>query len=138
MGKKFWLAFVIAFILMVLLEFILHAGILSGFYRANPQGFLPENIACKRMVWMFIGMLLSAFIWTYLYNRFVPIKDLKTGAEFGVILMIFLNVPGAFLCYSLYVMSGYVYLWGTIGDVIIGAIVGGIMGVVFKPAAEAK
>lgn len=137
MGKKFWIAFPITFILIWVLQFILHAGIMGGFYAAKPDGFLPENIMKARWWWLPVGFLILAFIWTYLYSRFAPEKYVGSGIHHGVVYMIFLYVPWGFINYATLDISGYYYLWSTIGAIVQGIILGAIMGFIMKerPAA---
>lgn len=132
MSKKFWIAFPVAFILLYVLEIIFHTGILSGFYASRPDGFLPEVTAQKRMVWMPVGFLVWAYLWTYFYDRFASAKNVRTGIMHGVSYMIFLNVPKAFIYYASIDISGYCYLWWTIGEIIMGAIIGAVMGAIMK------
>jgi hypothetical protein len=133
MSKKFWIAFPVTFILFSLMEFILHTGILN-----NPQGILPGNLMDKRMIWLWIGFLILAFIWTYFYSRFASEKNLKTGIIHGVSYMVFLFVPLSFVNYATLVLSGYCYLWWTIGAIVEGVIIGAIMGIIMKEPAPAK
>jgi hypothetical protein len=138
MSKKFWIAFPVTFILFSLMEFILHTGILRNFYLNNPQGILPGNLMDKRMIWLWIGFLILAFIWTYFYSRFASEKNLKTGIIHGVSYMVFLFVPLSFVNYATLVLSGYCYLWWTIGAIVEGVIIGAIMGIIMKEPAPAK
>ena len=129
MNKKFWLTFIVSFVGLYLLEFVWHSIVLGGFYLKHPQGFRGmENYDPMMFLWMGIGILLTAFIWVYLFDRFVPEKNLKTGIEFGIIIMILYYVPWGFINYALYVISGYVYLVSTIGGLLHGVIVGALMG----------
>ncbi len=132
MSKKFWIAFPVAFILLYALEIILHAGILSGFYASRPDGFLPEVTMQKRMLWLPVGFIIWAFIWTYFYSRFATEKNVRTGIWHGIAYMIFLNVPKSFIDYGTIDISGYCYLWWTIGEVIMGIIIGAVMGAIMK------
>ena len=129
MNKKFWLAFIVSFIGLDILEFAWHSGVLGGFYPNHLRGFRGmENYQPIMYLWMQIGILLTAFIWIYIYNRFVLEKNPKSGAEFGIILAIFFYVPWAFINYSLYIVSGYVHLWSTVGGILMGGIIGALMG----------
>ena len=129
MNKKFWLAFIASFVGLEILEFVWHSVVLGGFYSKHPLGFRGmENYPPIMYLWMIIGILLIAFIWVYIYNRYVPEKNLKSGIEFGVILSVFYYVPWAFINYSLYIVSGYVHLMSTIGGILMGAIIGALMG----------
>jgi hypothetical protein len=131
-GLKFWLSVLIAFLLLQGIEMLLHGIFLDGLYKENPQGFLPKAMSDARMPWLFIGYLLLAFIWTYLFNRFVGKKDLISGLEFGLILMVFYRVPQSLIWYSLIPVTGYCHLYGLIGNLVEGVIIGAIMGTILK------
>jgi hypothetical protein len=90
------------------------------------------------MIWLWIGFLILAFIWTYFYSRFASEKNLKTGIIHGVSYMVFLFVPLSFVNYATLVLSGYCYLWWTIGAIVEGVIIGAIMGIIMKEPAPAK
>lgn len=137
MGKKFWVAFVVTFVLLFFLEFIYNALILGGFYNSHPWGFLPNELQQSRMWAMPIGFLIWAFIWTYFFHRFASKKNVMMGIYHGVSYMIFLFVPLSFINYSVLQISGWCYLWWLVGAVIEGIIIGAVMGAIMKekPAA---
>ncbi|MBU0517898.1 hypothetical protein KJ564_03045 [bacterium] len=130
MSKKFWLSVLVTFILLYALEFVLHAIILTGFYNSHPDGLLREEIMVQRMHWMAVGFLVWSYLWVYFFNRFATQKNLMKGIHHGVSYMIFLNVPKAFIWYASIDISGYSYLYWTIGEVIMGAIIGAVMGAI--------
>ncbi len=132
MTRKFWIAFPVTFLLLWALEFIYHTGILTGFYASRPDGFLSEQLMQQRMWSMPIGCLVWAFMWTYFFSRFATEKNVMKGIQYGVSFMIFINVPKAFIFYGSVDISGYCYLWWTIGDVVMGIIIGAVMGLIMK------
>ena len=135
MSKKFWLTVLVSFVLLYAFQFILHALILSGFYASRPDGLLPEAKMQARMIWMPIGFLIWAFLWTYLFHRLASEKNITKGIQHGASYMIFLNVPKSFIWYASIDISGYCYLWWTIGEVIMGVIIGAVMGAMLKGEA---
>jgi hypothetical protein len=137
MGKKFWIAFVVTFMLLFFLEFVYNALILGSFYNSHPVGFLPNELQQSRMWAMPIGFLIWAFIWTYFFHRFASKKNAMMGIYHGVSYMIFLFVPLSFINYSVQILSGWCYLWWTVGAVIEGIIIGAIMGAIMKEAQQA-
>ncbi len=70
MSKKFWLTVLVSFVLLYAFQFILHALILAGFYASRPDGLLPAAKMQARMIWMPIGFLIWAYLWTYFFHRF--------------------------------------------------------------------
>ncbi len=138
MSKKFWLTVLVSFVLLYAFQFILHALILSGFYASRPDGLLPAAKMQARMIWMPVGFLIWAYLWTYFFHRFASEKNVARGIQHGVSYMIFLNVPKSFIWYASIDISGYCYLWWTIGEVIMGVIIGAVMGAMLKGEPEAK
>jgi len=132
MSRKFWLTVLVSFVLLYAFQFILHALILSGFYASRPDGLLPEAKMQARMIWMPIGFLIWAYLWTYFFHRFASEKNVFKGIQHGVSYMIFLNVPKSFIWYASIDISGYCYLWWSIGEVIMGIIIGAVMGAMLK------
>lgn len=142
MGKKFWIAFPVTFVLLYVLEFILHAWILSGLYQAHPGGFLSDEQMQSRMWALSLGFLLWAYIWTYFFSRFATQKTVGKGIQHGVSYMIFLFVPMGFVNYATLVISGWAFFWWAVGAVIEGIIIGAVMGAIMKetpsqPAVQA-
>ena len=138
MSKKFWLTALVSFVLLYALQFILHALILSGFYASRPDGLLPEAKMQARMIWMPIGFLVWAFLWTYFFHRFASEKTIAKGIQHGISYMIFLNVPKSLIWYASIDISGYCYLWWTIGEIAMGAIIGAVMGAMLRGDPETK
>ena len=135
MNKKFWIAVFVTFVMVHLMEMVYHGMILESFYKNNPQGFLPAAMSEARMYWMTVGYLILAFLWTYFFHRFASEKNVVKGIQHGVSYMILLHVPLAFGTYAVYQISGYVYLYWTIGAVVEGAVIGAVMGAIMKEKA---
>ena len=133
--KKFWIAMFVTFVMVHVLEMVYHGMILHNFYVNNPQGFLPAALSESRMLWMTVGYLILAFMWTYFFNRFASVKNVAKGIHHGVSYMFFLHVPLAFVTYAVYQISGYVYLYWTLGALVEGAIIGAVMGAIMKEKA---
>jgi len=138
MGKKFWIAFIVTFVLLFFLEFVYNALILGGFYNSHPGGFLPNEVQQSRMWAMPLGFLIWAFLWTYFFHRFASKKNVKMGITHGVSYMIFLFVPTNIINYSVLKISGWCYFWWAIGAVIEGVIIGAVMGAIMKEASNLK
>ena len=136
MSKKFWIAFPVSFVLIYVLQFILHVFILKNFYMANPQGFLSDEMMWERMWALAAGFLILAFIWTYFFNRFASEKNVMKGIHHGVSYMLFLYLPTGFINYSTQIISGDRYLWWLVGGLVMGAIVGAVQGVILKEKGE--
>jgi hypothetical protein len=136
MGKKFWIAFPVTFILLYFLEFVYNALILSGFYNNHREGFLSDEVSQTRMGWMAVGFLIWAFLWTYFFHRFATKKNVANGIRHGVSYMIFLFVPLSFINYSVLSISGWCYFWWAVGAIIEGAIIGAVMGAIMKEKTE--
>ena len=136
MSKKFWIAFPVTFVLFWLMQFILHALILNGFYLKNPQGFLSSEMMMERMWALIIGFIILAFIWTYFFSRFASEKNVMKGIHHGVSYMLFLYLPTGFIDYSTQVISGYCYLWWLVGGLVMGAVIGAVQGMILKEKTE--
>ena len=134
MGKKFWLSFIVCCVVFIILQYVYHGLILKGFYESQIRGFRPDEGAARFCFWFYVATVLHIFIWNFLYNRYVQVKNLQSGVVFGLLLMILFHVPAGFYNYAQYSTSGYVYLWGLIGGLIMGVIVGGLMGALMKPS----
>jgi len=137
MGKKFWIAFPVTFILLYFLEFVLNAIILGDFYNNHREGFLSDEASLPRMWLMAVGFLIWAFLWTYFFHRFATKKNIANGIKHGVSYMIFLFVPLGFINYSILAINGLCYIWWTVGAVIEGVIIGAVMGAIMKEAPGA-
>ena len=80
MGAKFWIAFVVAFILLYAFAGLLHGVILMKSYEPFAgKAYLEEARMEARSHWIPVGFLIMAFIWTYFFHRFATEKNLLKG-----------------------------------------------------------
>ena len=138
MGAKFWIAFVVAFILLYAFAFLLHGVIMMKSYEPFAgKAYLVEDRMADRQIWIPVGLLILAFIWTYFFHRFATEKNLFKGIQHGVSYMIFLYLPSGFINYATLNASGYHYLAWLIGGIVQGIVIGAIMGLIMKEKPEA-
>jgi hypothetical protein len=138
MDGKFWIAFVVAFILLYAFAFLLHGVVLMKSYEPFAgKAYLEPDRMASRQIWIPVGLLILAFIWTYFFHRFATEKNVLMGIQHGVSYMIFLYLPSAFINYATLNASGYHYLGWLIGGIVQGVVIGAIMGLIMKQKPEA-
>ncbi|MDE3034243.1 MAG: hypothetical protein KGI56_11300, partial [Acidobacteriota bacterium] len=71
MTKRFWLSFIVLFVLSMLLDFLIHGWHLHGTYQALPALYRSDADSQHYMGWMLLAhaLIAYAFVWIYLRGR---------------------------------------------------------------------
>ncbi|MGH7545663.1 MAG: hypothetical protein ACREKI_05715 [Gemmatimonadota bacterium] len=105
MGKKFWIATVVATVLFFFLDWIIHGMILSGMYT------MPGMREAPMMLWLVVGefFFAAAFTWIYAQGYEAAKPVLGQGIRYGLAVGVLVGVSWGFVMYALHPVSwGYV------------------------------
>jgi hypothetical protein len=93
--KKFWLTFVVAFVVTMLLGFVVHGMILAGDYAALTDVMRPHEEAQARFGFMLAAhaILAFGFSWLYRAGREAGKPWLGQGVRFGFAFALAALVP---------------------------------------------
>jgi Na+/H+ antiporter NhaC len=83
--KKFFFAFMAAFVFLFAFAFLWYATLMHDAHREVPTLLGPEADLKSYFGWLAIGHFVMAFFFTLLCARFVPGEGAGTGAMLGLL-----------------------------------------------------
>jgi hypothetical protein len=129
--QKFFTAFIAAFIFMFVFGFLWWGTLMQGAHQEVPTLWRTK----PDYPWLILGHIVMAFFLTMLYVRFVPAGGIGAGARLGILV--------ALVCAGVDVINFAVQPLTTkilggwiVGDIIMFAIAGAIVGAVYKPGSR--
>ncbi len=136
MNKKFWIAFIVIFILWNVLDFIVHGVILSSAYQSEDVMKLMRPDMQSKMWIFYITTLIMSFAFTWIFSKGYEGKGLAEGVRYGVFVGLLMATPMAYSSYAMYplpyslVLQWFIY--GMIHYIILGIVIALVYGK--KPA----
>lgn len=131
MTKRFWLSFVVLFVVSMLLDFCIHGLHLHGIYQSMPALYRSDADGQKYMGWMLLAhaLIAYAFVWIYLRGR----EDkpwLGQGLRFGFIVAVLTQIPTYLIYYAVQPIPGALVAQqiclGTLACLVEGVVVAGV------------
>ena len=103
MDKRFWIAGVVATVLLFALGFIVHGLILTGEYMNYKNLFRTEEAAMANMPWMTLAHVIMGFAFVWIYSKGVNDRDswISQGVRFGSAAVLLVIVPWYLIYYSI-------------------------------------
>jgi len=133
--KKFFFAFLGAFIFLFVFGFLWYATLMHDAHRQVPTLLRPETDLKSYFPWLAIGQFVMAFFFTVLCIRYVPSGRAGAGATLGLLVGLVYAGPHlisfAVQPLTFKILSGWIA-----GAVIQFAIAGAIVSAIYKPATE--
>ena len=131
--KKFFFAFIAAFVFVFAFGFLWHAKLMHGVYHEVPTLWRTETDFGKYFPWLVLGQLVLAFFLTMLCARFVPGGGAGAGAILGILIaLVFVGVDLIF--FAAQPLTNKMLCGFIVGDLIELTIAGAIIGAIYKPA----
>lgn len=135
-AKKLIMATIVAFVIMVLLSSLWYMVIMGDYYN---QEFTEVQRPEFKMVWIFIGYLVGAFLMAYIYPLgYQGGSPANEGMRFGLLIGLITALPSALVYYGVWTIP----FGPTLIDVIyliIEKIVGGlVIGLIYGKGASSK
>jgi hypothetical protein len=133
--KRFFFAFLGAFIFLFAFGFLWYATLMHGAHREVSTLLRPEGNLKGYFGWIIVGHIVMAFFFTLLCTRYVPNGRAGAGATLG--LLVGLAYAGAHLISFAVQPLTFKILFGWIaGAVIQFTIAGAVVGAIYKPTTE--
>ncbi|MFL6504809.1 MAG: hypothetical protein ACJ8KC_05280 [Candidatus Udaeobacter sp.] len=133
--KKFFFAFIAAFVFLFVFGFLWYATLMHGAHREVATLLRPESELGSYFGWLALGQFVMAFFFTLLCTRYVPSGRAGAGALLG--LLVGLVYAGAHLISFAVQPLTFKILCGWIaGAVLQFTIAGAIIGAIYKPAVS--
>lgn len=130
--KKFFIAFIAAFVFIFLFGFIWYGKLMNPVHMEVPVLFRAEADFGAYFPWLVFGHVVMAFFLTMLIARFSPAGGAVGGA--GLAVIVALVYSGAdFITYAVQPLTTKMLCGWIVGDLIMFAIAGAIIGAIYKP-----
>ena len=128
---KFWIAVLVAGVVMNVLDYVLHGIILRDMYTSDPTTFRQMD----NPMWFVIGDFVAVFVMAWFYDRVYGSFSggVKGGMTYGIYFGIIVSFPA--MIFTHLVFNGFTYsmAWvATIAGVVWGGIAGTVLGALYK------
>ena len=132
--QKFFIAFIATFVFIFAFGFIWYGKLLHGIHSEVPALWRPEMDAPNYMSWLILGHVVMAFFLTMLCARYAT-GGAGAGARLGF--MVALVYAGAdFITYAVQPLTTKILCGWIVGDLLMFAISGAIIGAIYKPSTS--
>ena len=132
--KKFFIAFLAAFVFMFLFGFVWYGHLMQGIHNEVPTLWRTEADFGNHFRWLILGQVVMAFFFTMLYARFVPAGGIAAGVGLGVIVA-FLYIGDNLITFAVQPLTTKILGGWIVGNLIEFAIAGAIVGAIYRPGA---
>ncbi len=130
--KKFFIAFIAAFIFVFFFGFVWHGILMKSAYMEIASHYRAHD----DMIWpsMLFGHAVMAFFFTWICARFAAGGGVGAGIKLGILVGL-ICVGLHFIRFAVEPLTTKILVLGGIGDVLEFAIAGAIIGAIYKPSA---
>lgn len=137
MNKKFLVAWLVVFVIMMLGGIVIHGMLLGDEYAAT--GLMrPEAEQQGFMAWMLLAHVLMAGAFTWIYARGVENKPwLGQGLRFGLALALFCTVPIYLIYYCVQPVPEMLVIRQIAYDLILMLVVGAVVAFLYRGQGRA-
>jgi len=136
--KKFFISWVVLFVVWMAGSFLVHGFWLGESYAAMSDVYRPMEEQEKLMPFMLLAhvMLAGGFVW--IYRRGQEDKPwLSQGVRFGILIALFAVIPTYLIYYSVQSMSSELLVKQIVGDGILTILLGLVVAFLYKDASAA-
>ncbi|MBI4212159.1 MAG: hypothetical protein HY540_05920 [Deltaproteobacteria bacterium] len=124
-GKRFWLSVVAVFVVIHLLEYVLHQILLMDVYMATAHLWRPEADMAKNLPMIFAAQIFLSFMFCFIFTKGYENRGVSEGIRYGFLIAL-LMIPTNVIMYAVQPMPMSLpiiwSLWGILEGVIAGAV----------------
>lgn len=137
--KKLLTTFVGVYIVNMVLNFIIHGGILESTYSSPEMSGLmrPENEMAANTWIHFVSGLFVSFFFVFIFSKGYENKGIIEGVRYGLYIGLMMSVPMAYDSYAVYPIPYSLalqwFLYGVVQYIILGV----VAALLYKPKAAA-
>lgn len=132
MNKKFWLAFIVVFILWNVLDYLIHSVILSSAYMSEDVMKVMRPDMMSKMWIFYVVSFIESFFLALIYSKWQKGKGISEGIQFGVYSGLLMATPMAYSSYAMYPLPYSLvlqwFLYGLLQFIIIGIVMALLFG----------
>jgi hypothetical protein len=130
MNKKFWIGFVVVFVLMEIMMFLIHGVILASAYQATQSVWRPDM---QSLMWIYqVLAAIGAFFLTLVFSKGYEGKGVMEGVRYGLYIGIWMSSGMAYGSYAMinipYSLALQWFLYGVIEYIIYGVVLAMVFG----------
>jgi magnesium-transporting ATPase (P-type) len=133
--KKFFFAFITAFIFIFLFGWFFHEVVLKGTYAGVPSSLMrtPEEFK-NHFAWLVLGQLVFVFVFVLIFAKGFAGGGVGAGISLGIMIAI-LGIGAHLITYAVQPFPGKLIACWSIGALVEMSILGAIVGAIYRPAA---
>ena len=138
--KKFWITLVVVFVVMEVLNFLIHGVMLAETYASEPlKSLFRSKEEMEGMMWiMWLMDIVFAYFFCFFFAKGYENKGIGEGLRFGLYIGLFYSMTFAYSSYAIYPLTyGIVLQWFLYG-LVVSLIMGVVASLLYKPTAEAS
>jgi hypothetical protein len=132
--KRGVLALLVAFVFIFFFEFAWHGMLMKNAYMETPALWRTEEDLNSHFLFLILGHAVIAFAFTGLYVSKVGSQSAATGIGYGLVLGM-LCAGGDLIRFAVQPLTAKILLMSIAGGLIEFAIVGALVGAIYKPRA---
>ncbi len=133
--KRFFLAFIAAYIFLFLWGWLLNGVLLKDIYAQTPNLWRTQTEMLSVFHWILIGQALIVFAFVMIYAVGFAGGGVIAGVRLGILLEI-AAIGMRMGVYAVQPFPGKLLIYASIGGLIEMIITGAIVGAIYKPAAR--
>ena len=131
--KKFLIAFIVVFVLLVLTNLLIHNVILMSAYEANKTAFRTMDDMVSKMWVMYVVNIVWSYFFVFFFVKGYENKGIAEGIRYGIYIGIFISFVAAYAQYVVYRLPYSLILQWFIYGLIQAVILGISTALIYKP-----
>jgi hypothetical protein len=132
--KKFFVAFIAAYIFIFFWGWLLNGVLLKDIYAQTPNLWRPQSEMMSLFHWIIIGQALVVFAFVMIYASGFAGGGVIAGIRLGILLEI-AAIGMRLAIYAVQPFPGKLIVYGSISGLIEMIITGAIVGAIYRPAS---
>jgi hypothetical protein len=132
MNKKFWIGFVVVFVVLAVLDIFVNAVLLKSTYEDESMKQLWRSPEDMKIGVFFIVYLFEAFFFTLIFSKGYEGKGIVEGLRYGIYVGLLMSVPMAYGSYGAmpitYSLALQWFLYGLIEFAVLGVVIAMVYG----------
>ena len=133
--NKFWIAFIVIFVVLEVTNFIIHGTLLSSTYQSEGIKEIFRNMEeMESKMWiMWLTDIIWAFFFTFIFVKGYENKGIMEGIKYGIYMGIFVSLVFSYQSYVVYPLPySLVFQWFLFG-LIQCILLGIVAALIYKP-----
>ncbi|HWR81899.1 MAG TPA: hypothetical protein VN285_01205 [Candidatus Deferrimicrobium sp.] len=132
-GKRYVLCALVVWVLIFVMEYLLHAVLLAGQYEQIRHILRPEESAGAFFFWVLLAELILAFGMTYIFIKGYENRGLGEGFRFGLLVGVTFSVSTSLVNYAVFPLPASLTAAYVIGYPVEMIVAGLAMAALYKP-----